>query len=560
MKLFYILFFSFFSFINSFSQEKPFVIPDSLKNLSFEELEQRFENSPTGKDMLLYSNVYYKKSKKQEEKKIILNGLYMKGHLLYDKIRCLKYLDTIINLTKNNSDGDYPAKAYILKSDFYFGNDELHKALKNSLLAEKYISKTNNVEQNIKIKEQIASIKIELGKPKEALPLLIEYYDYYKQNNPKSIYYTYASFSLAEVYNRLNNPKKSLWYCNDMLKKIGPNNTYYKYFLLNKGVAYHLLKEYKKSNELLNNAISSIRLVNHRLDLAIAYYYLGENAFLCNEKSTTYQKYFTKVDSILLTTKEFTPLLRNNYVRLIEITKKQNNSKLQLYYMDRLIKIDAYLSKNNIVVSDQIVKNYDTPKLLSKKEKIIETINNKNTLYLILGSLFFIGLLLTSFYLYKTKKDKNIFEARYKALVKQPKLEPLSIENTKTKAIKTKPNDLPEEIAKPILEKLKEFEKNQQFLDKEMNQAQMAKDFETNTAYLSKTMNYYMDKNFSQYLNGLRIDYCINQLKEDKKFRKYNIKYIAEEVGFRNSESFAKAFLAKTGLQPSYFVKKLNDE
>jgi AraC-like DNA-binding protein len=76
---------------------------------------------------------------------------------------------------------------------------------------------------------------------------------------------------------------------------------------------------------------------------------------------------------------------------------------------------------------------------------------------------------------------------------------------------------------------------------------------------LSKTINHYKGKNFTQYLNDLRITYIINKLKVDKKIRKYTIKAIAEEVGFSNSESFAKAFFNKTGLQPSYFIKKIED-
>lgn len=83
----------------------------------------------------------------------------------------------------------------------------------------------------------------------------------------------------------------------------------------------------------------------------------------------------------------------------------------------------------------------------------------------------------------------------------------------------------------------------------------MQKKLETNSTYLSKTINQYKNKNFSQYINDLRIEDTITRLREDKKFRNYSIKAIAEEVGFSNSESFSKAFFKKTGYQPSYFIK-----
>jgi AraC-like DNA-binding protein len=49
-------------------------------------------------------------------------------------------------------------------------------------------------------------------------------------------------------------------------------------------------------------------------------------------------------------------------------------------------------------------------------------------------------------------------------------------------------------------------------------------------------------------------------LQKDTTIRKYTIKAIANEVGFNTSEPFAKAFYKKTGLKPSYYIKKLNEK
>ena len=115
--------------------------------------------------------------------------------------------------------------------------------------------------------------------------------------------------------------------------------------------------------------------------------------------------------------------------------------------------------------------------------------------------------------------------------------------------------DLSKEKAVEILKKLDEFEKNKGYLEANINQIDFARKLETNSTYLSKTINQYKNKNFSQYINDLRIEHTITRLSEDKKFRNYSIKAISEEVGFSNSESFSKAFLKKTGYQPSYFIK-----
>ncbi|MBS7233514.1 helix-turn-helix transcriptional regulator [Flavobacterium psychroterrae] len=111
-----------------------------------------------------------------------------------------------------------------------------------------------------------------------------------------------------------------------------------------------------------------------------------------------------------------------------------------------------------------------------------------------------------------------------------------------------------------MVEKLIKFEKECGYLELNLKLIDLADRFDTNSTYLSKTINQYKGKNFSQYLNDLRIQYAVTKLKKEKKLRKYTVKALAEEFGFNNSESFAKAFHSNTGLHPSYFIKKLNED
>ncbi|WP_416370339.1 helix-turn-helix domain-containing protein [Tenacibaculum ovolyticum] len=79
----------------------------------------------------------------------------------------------------------------------------------------------------------------------------------------------------------------------------------------------------------------------------------------------------------------------------------------------------------------------------------------------------------------------------------------------------------------------------------------------TNTNYLSKVINQHKNTTFSNYINRLRIDYIVEKLKTDSLLRKYTIKTIANEAGFKNTESFSKAFYKFTEIKPSYFIKEL---
>ncbi|WP_121147007.1 helix-turn-helix domain-containing protein [Tenacibaculum discolor] len=70
-------------------------------------------------------------------------------------------------------------------------------------------------------------------------------------------------------------------------------------------------------------------------------------------------------------------------------------------------------------------------------------------------------------------------------------------------------------------------------------------------------MNQYKNTSFSNYVNQLRIEYTVEKLKNDTLWRKYTVKAIAQEVGFKNAESFSKAFYKFTSIKPSYFIKEL---
>ncbi|SNR95303.1 AraC family transcriptional regulator [Flavobacterium sp. ov086] len=543
---------------------------DSVKKMGFTELKKKFDNcSANDKNRLLYGNTYYKKSKYQNDRMIIMEGLFMAATISKNKQIGISYLDSIISLSADRSDFIYPAKAYILKSEYLLYDNHWNEGLINLLKAEKYSEKKRNIKQNSFINEQIGLIKTNLGKYEEALPLIKQHYLFLKSNNdcsPAEI--SYSTFLLSDLYNRLKKPDSALYYNNKRLKEIKPQNVYYKYLILSNGIAYHIKKEYKTSNILLDSAISLIYPSSDKLNLAISYYYKGSNILDGENNLQKAKMYFEKVDSIMVISKEYTPDIRNNYIKLIKISKKLNNDRKQLYYLNRLIEIDIILNQNDHVLSKNVTKYYDTPHLLSEKEKIISKINSEKQMYVLTGCFIFIILVVSFYYLFKIKREKKILDKRFhdlinnsenefkkeSSIVDENKLRKL-VDNEKSNA---KSFDLP--IAKELIEKLRKFENEFGYLELNLKLIDLADRFDTNSSYLSKTINQYKGKNFSQYLNDLRIDYAVIKLKKDKKIRKYTVKALAEEFGFNNSESFAKAFHSKTGLQPSYFIKKTNED
>ncbi|MFH6945517.1 helix-turn-helix domain-containing protein [Flavobacterium sp. FlaQc-50] len=115
-----------------------------------------------------------------------------------------------------------------------------------------------------------------------------------------------------------------------------------------------------------------------------------------------------------------------------------------------------------------------------------------------------------------------------------------------------------DETRAEILDKLIKLEEKRLFLRQDFTLHNVAKRLKTNTAYLSKIVNSELDKNFSSYVNELRINYIIIELKNNAKLRSYSINAIAEEIGYKSPESFTKYFKVATGISPSIYIKKIN--
>ena len=114
-------------------------------------------------------------------------------------------------------------------------------------------------------------------------------------------------------------------------------------------------------------------------------------------------------------------------------------------------------------------------------------------------------------------------------------------------------------IIEDILTSLERFEKNKHFLSQKISLNDLAGQFKTNPKYLSQVINLQKEKNFSQYINDLRVDYALKELKENKRFRKFTIKAIAADCGFKSSESFSKGFSKRHVIYPSYYIKRLEN-
>lgn len=142
----------------------------------------------------------------------------------------------------------------------------------------------------------------------------------------------------------------------------------------------------------------------------------------------------------------------------------------------------------------------------------------------------------------KIKIRKKVQELRYE------------MEHKKSNKKQVKIND--ENEAK-IITGLYKLENEKYFLSKNFNLHNVSKKIGTNTTYLSKVVQDHKNTSFNDYTNDLRIDFILKDFTTNKKLHNYTTQSLAEHVGYKNGDSFAKIFKEKTGLTPYQFIKNL---
>ena len=159
-------------------------------------------------------------------------------------------------------------------------------------------------------------------------------------------------------------------------------------------------------------------------------------------------------------------------------------------------------------------------------------------------------------YFKKQKSNKSLFQ---KLMQKINELESAKHPSTPKEEAK-KEIIIDDQKINEIAKRLEKLEAQEYFLKSECNLRAMAKKLKTNATYLSKTISIHKQKNFTDYINDLRIEYVLKRLKNDKKFRSFSIQSIATEIGYKSSYSLVKHFKSRTGINPSYFIKSLDKQ
>jgi len=105
-----------------------------------------------------------------------------------------------------------------------------------------------------------------------------------------------------------------------------------------------------------------------------------------------------------------------------------------------------------------------------------------------------------------------------------------------------------------ILDELERLIGEKFYLSPKATLYNISKKLDTNTTYLSKVINDYKGKNYSDFLNELRINEAILRISEEDILKKFTLEGFAHELGFKSKSSFNSSFKKYTGFTPSEFI------
>lgn len=483
----------------------------------------------------------------------------------------LKYGDSLLSTAHKQNDPDIIGDCYLAKGSIYMNAEKYPEALQDYLKGYDYIKKKKNPYLVHNAEYLIAQTKIYLGQFQEARDILGNVLAFYRENHQNindtdyGLYYIYALISTIDTNSNLTSFEENKILIQEGIDFVTKNKYtgYTAYFISSEGIDAFHQNNYDVAVQKLDKAL---KLYPDNWNHLTENFYLGMSYWKKGDKNAALP-YLLLLDREYKTKGKLDPVFRPALELLFEYYKEQGNTIKQMEYVQKLLELGNTYEKNYKQLYGTLQKNYDLQKWQTEKIKLEnELITEKHRKIIILG----LGIVLLSvlvLYAYRSHKRQK----HYKKLLYRYNKNEVSKEEYNDNKI-TNPgiennvithNELSEInplIIENILSFLEKFEKEEKFLEKELNIQQLAQQCGTNVSYFSKVVNHYKKDNFLSYINNLRLDYAVRLWTTDPKTKYLMIQEIAQKSGFNTAQSFSKNFKEKYNISPSYFLKRLDKQ
>lgn len=545
--------------------------------LSNEEIEKSID-SHSNDSIKLWEliNLYINKSKGEKNNETLFYA-YRYASVNSSQPINLKYADSALIIAKKSPLKKVLIDAYLNRGNIYMREESYQRALDDILVANKLSSELGDDYILNKTIYYIAQNKIYLGHFEDAKKELIGCLTYFRSNlkyqtplgKNYEVYYLYSLMSLIDSNTKLKAFNENRILLKEAFDYIKHNNLnqYLPYFITSEGLVAYYSKDY---NTAISKLSEAIQLYNDQWTHITEIYYLGLSYWQTGKKQLAV-KYLEEIDKHYTKTKKLDPQFRSAYEILIKYYNSIGNTEKQLEYINKLMFLDRSYEKNYKYLYQRIVKEYDTKKLVAEKNRIESSLQNQRIIFtgllvVIVGGFVFFGI--------RIYREKQNYKERFEEiLASQSSQSEVNDEARENVSIISTPqrkefdyeyyNKIPglnPLFVENILKQLDIFEKEHKFLDSQLSQKLLSEELGTNSTYFSKIINTYKDKNFTLYINDLRLDYLIGLLKNDVKYINMDVKELASIAGFSSAENFSANFRRKFDMKPSVFIKLMRDK
>lgn len=515
---------------------------------SFKEYEQSINNHKQDTATALhYANAWLTSAKKQQNLEQQTKAYKHIMHLVEKKYRMI-YADSLIHSAQGSNDNILIGNAYLTVGAALYNNRELVKALDKYLLANNYISKTNDTYAIYKLKYTIAQTKYHLGFYNEAINLFSECLQFFKDEN--STAYLTSLHGLTLCYNKIERydlcafqNQLGLQLSTQLaLPKLIP------YFKNSEGINNYNLGNYNEAISLLEESLKAFETIKDEAYQIVTWSYLGKCYWEQNKKDIAVG-YFNKVIQAIEIKNFIRPDLRDTYELLMVYHSEKKDLKKQMLTIEKLLNYDTKLNNSYKYLSYKIHKEYDTKKLIEKKQKIKEELESNKIRYSgIIGLLSVLVIVIYGYHLFM----KTIQKKKFVNIMNELGANKKNVTNNSSPI-----TTMSTEVINEILQNLEKFETNNKYIDKDMTLTKLATLLNTNTKYASLIISHHRGKKTTSYINDLKIDYIVDLLIHNNKYRNYTNKALAEEAGFGSTQIFTLCFKNKIGMSPTSFIHQL---
>lgn len=480
------------------------------------------------------------------------DSLYMKAQKPSEKIKCL-----------------------VLSSELYHHAGELKKAICYSENAHSVINQINDPEWMAVVTRLLARQYRQVGLYERSKKYIVkglqasgQIVDFHKRSEAAGLLNQEMAFyemEMGNFPNAIRNIESSLKYFGKINSQNGNRTAAASYQLL--GDVYFKLNDYavsenyyRKAESLLNNGSCTLGLV-----------YNGLGGIRLKQKNWKDAELYLKKAEKIADTSRSLKLKKAVYSNINDYYEGiGDNFKASLYAVKYIRAYDSIAASNQSFA----IKDFENPKGRANKKNA--QMNGVKNAAIVILSISLVGLFI--FIRRKQKKQRsklrNIIRTQLNMIgnrthypLKQSgdfEFSNIFVEEIDEKDSETdrRRNDslMTPETESKLLELLEDFEKGDLYNNKGMSLSFLAGELNTNTKYLSYVINQHKNADFKTYVNRLRINYIVDKLINDEKYRQYKISILADECGFSSHSKFAAVFKAVTDYSPSAYIKYLDNE